>query len=370
MPVIEAQGLRKEYDEVVAVEDISFTVEEGDLLTLLGPSGCGKTTTLDLVSGLTTPDRGDIIINGEQVNNTTPENRNTAKVFQEYALFPHLTVGENVGFGLAMDGISKQERKHRIQEMLEMVDLGGLMDRQISELSGGQRQRVATARALVKQPAVLLLDEPFSALDLQLREQLQIELKELQEELDITAIHVTHDQEEAMVLSDKVVVMNDGRKLQQGTPSDIYENPKNRFVADFIGKSNLITGTVVDNGNDKCVVEPMHSDNRFVGIPTMDDSLKTGDDVTLCIRPEKCNLQKVASTNGAPNQLPGQINHKFMLGSTIQYRLAVQDEVFGDPDQEFLVEDKNVGINEINQKEDLVITCDPQYVKIIRGGVP
>jgi ABC-type Fe3+/spermidine/putrescine transport system ATPase subunit len=368
MPHLEVDGIRKTYGSVTAVEDMSFSLDEGDLLTLLGPSGCGKTTTLDIIAGLTRPDHGDIFINGERVNDLGPENRDTVKVFQEYALFPHMTVGRNVGFGLEMDGVARDERESRVKEALEMVQLGGLADRKVDELSGGQRQRVATARALVKEPAVLLLDEPFSALDLKLREQLQVELKKLQEELGITTIHVTHDQEEAMVLSDRIIVMNDGAKLQEGSPMDIYESPGSEFVANFIGKSNLFDGTIVENGSGSYVAESSYSGTRFRGVSTREDSMAVGDDVTICLRPEKCDMQPGTPEAGSENALSATVDHKFLLGSVVQYRLSVDEPIYGDrADIDFIVEDKNLAEHgEFDKGTAVSIGCRPEFVKLIK----
>lgn len=369
MAHVEVRDIRKTYGSVTAVENMSFDLEEGDLLTLLGPSGCGKTTTLDMLAGLTTPDSGDIIIDGNRVNDLGPENRDTVKVFQEYALFPHMTVGRNVGFGLKMDGVSESERAERVSDALEMVELGGLEDRNVDELSGGQRQRVATARALVKEPSVLLLDEPFSALDLKLREQLQVELKKLQTELDITTIHVTHDQEEAMVLSDQIIVMNDGEKLQEGTPNDIYEYPNNQFVANFIGKSNLIQGTIATEDGNRYVAESNETGVRFAGVASNGQSLSVGDDVAICLRPEKCNIRGNDESSPDRNRLSATLDHEFLLGSMVQYRLSVDETVIGDDvGKEFIVEDKNSGIrSEFGPQDNVWIECEPEYVKLIRS---
>jgi len=368
MPHVVVEGIRKTYGDVLAVDDMSFTLEAGNLLSLLGPSGCGKTTTLDTIGGLTTPDTGTVIIDGEDVTDTLPENRDTVKVFQEYALFPHMTVGKNVGFGLEMENVRKDERTRRVEDVLEMVELGGLEDRKVDELSGGQRQRVATARALVKEPSVLLLDEPFSALDLKLREQLQIELKKLQEELGITTIHVTHDQEEAMVLSDKIIVMSEGRKLQEGSPVDVYENPRNEFVADFVGKSNMIRGTIVGEHGDGYLAESKQTGAQFRGVSTdANGALSAGDDVKICIRPEKCELLTSTDDPGENNTLPAILDHKFLLGSLVQYRLSVEETgLQHDSSAEFIVEDRNRdSYQTINKNDSVSIYCSPEHVKIL-----
>lgn len=371
MAHVEVHDIRKTYGNVTAVDNISFDIEEGDLLTLLGPSGCGKTTTLDMIAGLTTPDSGEITIDGERINDLGPENRDTVKVFQEYALFPHMSVGRNVGFGLEMEGVSQSERSERVSEALEMVELGGLEDRNIDELSGGQRQRVATARALVKEPSVLLLDEPFSALDLKLREQLQVELKKLQDKLNITTIHVTHDQEEAMILSDRIIVMNDGEKLQEGTPSEIYEFPNNQFVANFIGKSNLIHGTIASEQGNTYVAESNETGVRFEGVASNSQALTAGDNVAICLRPEKCDIRSASGVSSGQNRLSATLNHEFLLGSMVQYRLGVDETVIGDDvGKEFIVEDKNKGRpSEFHPQDNVWIECEPKHVKIIKTDI-
>ena len=241
------RGLTKRFDDVVAVDDVDLQVDAGEFMSLLGPSGCGKTTTLRLVAGFEKPDEGAVLIAGDDVARLPPYRRDVNTVFQSYALFPHLTVVDNVGYGLKQRGFSKQERHERARSMLELVRLVGVEERKPKQLSGGQQQRVALARALVMEPKVLLLDEPLGALDLKVRRQLQIELKRIQETVGVTFVYVTHDQEEALAMSDRVAVMNDGRIEQVGTPREIYDHPASPFVADFIGETNFIEqdGTMV-----------------------------------------------------------------------------------------------------------------------------
>jgi ABC-type Fe3+/spermidine/putrescine transport system ATPase subunit len=248
-------GLSKHFGEVRAVDDVSLDVPEGEITTLLGPSGCGKTTTLRLVAGFYRPDAGEIYLGGKALSALPPNRRPTRTVFQNYALFPHMTVGENVGFGLDMQRIRGTERSTRIDESLEVVGLGGFRERSPGQLSGGQQQRVALARALVTRPKVLLLDEPLSNLDAKLRVLMRMEIRQLQADLGITTIYVTHDQEEALSLSDQVVVMDRGRVLQVGRPTEIYERPATRFVAEFLGLSNFFSGTYVERRGDGVVVE-------------------------------------------------------------------------------------------------------------------
>jgi spermidine/putrescine transport system ATP-binding protein len=251
---IELVNLEKHFDGVVAVRNTNLTVQPGEFLTLLGPSGCGKTTTLRMIGGFEYPTGGSILIDGKDVASLPPFRRPINTVFQQYALFPHMTVARNVGYGLEMSGIGKAERERRVADALAMVRLANVEKRRPSELSGGQQQRVALARALVNRPKALLLDEPLGALDLKLRKAMQLELKELNRETGATFIYVTHDQEEALTMSDRIAVMNEGRILQLGTPAEIYEHPVDRFVADFIGQSNLIPGTLEAREGDRCMV--------------------------------------------------------------------------------------------------------------------
>ncbi len=260
-PAIALRAVAKRYGEQVALAPLDLDIEEGEFFCLLGPSGCGKTTTLNLIGGFVTPSEGEIAIRGERVDRTPPHQRDVNTVFQSYALFPHMTVYDNVGFGLRMARVPREEAARRIPDALRMVGLEDRAGCMPAELSGGQQQRVAVARALVNRPAVLLLDEPFGALDLKLRQRLQLELSQLHRELGMTFVFVTHDQEEAMAMADRIAVMRDGRLEQVGTPDEIYRRPRSRFVADFIGESNFLPvrrradGTVAtrDGGAVPCV---------------------------------------------------------------------------------------------------------------------
>ncbi|MFF3856078.1 ABC transporter ATP-binding protein [Micromonospora sp. NPDC002575] len=242
------RGIRKQFRASVAVDDLDLDVRPGEFLTLLGPSGCGKTTTLNMIAGFLTPDRGRILLDGQDVSRQPPDRRDTAMVFQQYALFPHLTVGQNVGYGLRMRRRRPQEIRTLVADALQRVGLAGREGDVPGQLSGGQQQRVALARAIVVRPKVLLFDEPLSNLDLKLREQLRLEIKHLQRELGITSVFVTHDQTEALVMSDRIAVMRAGRIEQLGTPEQIYHDPVNSFVAGFVGQSNLVTGTCTAAG--------------------------------------------------------------------------------------------------------------------------
>jgi putative spermidine/putrescine transport system ATP-binding protein len=237
---VQLDSVTKAYGEVVAVDDLALEVAPGEFFTMLGPSGSGKTTTLRLIAGFELPDKGHVLLKGVDVTRQPPFARDVNTVFQDYALFPHLTVGENVAYGLKVKRVRRMERNNRVAEALELVRLGGLMARKPSQLSGGQRQRVALARAIVNRPQVLLLDEPLGALDLKLRQEMQIELKRIQQEVGITFVYVTHDQEEALTMSDRLAVFNNGRIEQVGAPAEVYEHPETEFVAGFVGVSNML----------------------------------------------------------------------------------------------------------------------------------
>jgi spermidine/putrescine transport system ATP-binding protein len=271
---------------VVAVNEMNLGIEQGEFFTFLGPSGCGKTTTLRLIAGFELPTRGEILIEGRPVQDVPPNKRPVNTVFQNYALFPHLTVEKNVAFGLAIKRVPKEERAERARQALELVRLPGLEDRKPSQLSGGQQQRVALARALINKPAVLLLDEPLGALDLKLRKAVQLELKQLQAQVGITFIYVTHDQEEALTMSDRIAVMSEGDIQQIGGPKEIYERPVNRFVADFIGETNFLSCTVEEGGAQPKI----RLGSTLISGAAAGQNLYPGQVVTLAIRPEKINL--------------------------------------------------------------------------------
>jgi len=280
--------------EVVAVDHVTLQIQHGEFFSLLGPSGCGKTTSLRLIAGFEWPTEGEVYIQDQAMGRIPPYLRPANTVFQSYALFQHMTVEQNVAFGLEMEHVPKAEIDHRVGEALEMVQLGGLGKRMPRQLSGGQQQRVALARALVKRPAVLLLDEPLGALDLKLRKEMQLELKALQEHVGITFIYVTHDQEEALTMSDRIAVMSKGKALQIGTPVEIYERPNCRFAADFIGETNFLFGRVVSMKGDKeatVFVEKLAQE--VVGL--RQGELSQGQEVVLSIRPEKIRLADKAA---------------------------------------------------------------------------
>ena len=323
-PSIELRNIRKIFGEFVAVDDLSLTVESGEFVTLLGPSGCGKTTTLRMIGGFEYPTSGTLLIHGEEMGSRPPYQRPVNTVFQNYALFPHLTVGENIEYGLQMAKVPRDERKRRVDEALEMVRLPHVEARKPSELSGGQQQRVALARALVNRPEVLLLDEPLGALDLKLRKAMQLELKELNREVKATFIYVTHDQEEALTMSDRIAVMSEGRILQIGVPSEIYERPRNRFVADFIGQTNFLQGEVTS-------IEGTMANIAVQGIGSLrgriPDGVTATGRVAIAVRPERVSLQ-VDLHGGTPsswNMISGTIRDIVYLGTHSQYVIQMPD---------------------------------------------
>ena len=289
-PLVELRGLRKVYGDAVAVESVELSIESGEFVVLLGPSGSGKTTILSMIGGFTEPDAGSVLIDGQDVTALAPAKRPTVTVFQDYALFPHMSVAGNVGFGLEMRRVSRAPRAKRVAEALELVGLTGYGTRSIHQLSGGQRQRVALARAIAVEPTVLLLDEPLGALDLNLRRQMQEELVGLQKQLGTTFVHVTHDQDEAMSIADKIVVMNAGKIEDQGSPDRVYLKPATLFTATFMGESNILKGVVEHSANGEVQVStPLVA----VSIP---GTVPVGSKVSLSIRPEQLRLEASENT--------------------------------------------------------------------------
>ncbi len=311
------EKVTKQFGDMTAVGGIDLSIRRGEFLTLLGPSGCGKTTTLNLIAGFFPPTSGAIYLNGEHVEDLPPFKRDTGMVFQDYALFPHMTVSQNVAFGLKMRKVPAQETARRVEDALDLVHLGGLGERRPAELSGGQRQRVALARALVIQPAVLLFDEPLSNLDLKLRESMRLEITNIQKQLGITAIYVTHDQSEALVMSDRIAVMNAGLIEQLGTARDIYETPRTKFVAEFIGNMNVFSGTVTGTAGAAAV-----QIGDGIALPaTLPDGIAPGDPAHLTIRPEKCRVGRTAENGGDALSIPGQVSQVVYLGSITEYHM-------------------------------------------------
>ncbi|KGX91776.1 ABC transporter ATP-binding protein [Pontibacillus marinus] len=316
--MVKIKDVVKSFGQHQAVKNVSIDIKQGEFLTLLGPSGCGKTTTLRMIAGFESITSGEIVIDGKSVASQHPYERDVNTVFQSYALFPHMSVEENIAFGLKMKKYSKAKIKEEVERVLNLVQLEGYGKRKPDQLSGGQNQRVAIARALVNNPKVLLLDEPLGALDLKLRKQMQIELKHLQQKLGMTFIYVTHDQEEALTMSDRIAVMNDGHLEQLGTSREIYETPKTKFVADFIGETNLFEGEVVDSSEINAVASV---EGNQIPIKPI-DGLSPNKDITLTIRPELTWIEGSEPSNGKPS-LQGKYVENIYVGSVQKVIVAL-----------------------------------------------
>lgn len=315
--LLELIDVKKSFDEVGVLRGINLAIEKGEFITFLGSSGCGKTTTLRVIAGLEAPDSGKVILEGRDVTQLEPNQRDVNTVFQNYALFPHMNVADNVAYGLKIRKVPKNEIKEKVAKMLELVQLEGFEKRKPSELSGGQKQRVAIARALVNNPKVLLLDEPLGALDLQLRRAMQLELKRLQKKLGITFIYITHDQEEAINMSDRIVVMNDGLFEQIGTPDEIYNHPRTTYVATFVGNANILEGTVESLAGDKALVQTCGG-KALVDARGYD--LKKGETITMAIRSENIAIDEDCGCG-----LKARVTEKTFAGGQLRMVLSLSD---------------------------------------------
>ncbi len=359
---VEARGIVKTFGagtehEVTALNNVSLAIPSNEFFTLLGPSGCGKTTMLRLIAGFEMPTRGDILLFGEHMEDLPPNQRAVNTVFQHYALFPHMSVAENVAFGLRRLRKPRDETDRTVGRMLELVKLGDLAHRRPAQLSGGQQQRVALARALAPGPKVLLLDEPLSALDLKLRQAMRLELKQIQRETGITFIFVTHDQEEALSMSDRIAVMSDGEVQQVGTPHDVYEYPINRFVAEFIGDANFIPATVAGFEADMLVCSTMAG--RTLRVRNA-GSHNAGDPVTLFLRPEKVLLHTEDETSS--DRLAGEVVDVVYYGSETSYRIRLDDGTV------ILAEDRNMldGSGRFASGEQLFVEIGAETLRVLR----
>ena len=355
---IELTKLTKEFAEVRAVDAIDLHVPGGEFFSLLGPSGCGKTTTLRMIAGFERPTSGQIVLDGTDVAYTPPHQRNVNTVFQNYALFPHLNVYDNIAFGLKRAKRPKGEIRDRVGKALELVQLSGYERRKSSQLSGGQQQRVALARALILNPAVLLLDEPLGALDAKLRKTLQIELKALQQEVGITFLYVTHDQEEALTMSDRLAVMNGGKVEQVGNPRDVYEDPETLFVADFLGVSNLMAARIVSTSTSACKVAVDGYE-----LETRGTDLDVTGEAKIVIRPERVGLEEHGSESG-PNRIPGMVERVVYVGSAIQVivRAATGESL------QALVQNTGAGIA-YEQGTPLQLHLPPDALRVLPSGI-
>ena len=356
---LEIRGLTKRYSPQVTVGPLSFEVMEGEFFSLLGPSGCGKTTTLRCIAGFEELSEGSILLGGQRLDGRPPHRRDVGLVFQTYALFPHLTVFDNIAFGLRLRKVSKAEIERRVGQMLELVDLPNLAERYPAQLSGGQQQRVAIARSLVLEPSLLLFDEPLSNLDLKLRIQMRYELRDLQKRLGKTAVYVTHDQTEALALSDRIAVLSQGRIEQIGTPSEIYESPASAFVADFIGSSNLLKACVRGDGGDAdTAMETEHG--LVLTVPRVADV--SGATVTLLLRPER--FQMAAASDGdkiVANRFTARVRDVTYLGEDLHLRVLASER------QPLLVSIKNSkGTRAIVPGAAIDLAIDPEDIHVLR----
>ncbi len=312
----------KSYGPVQALQTLDLDIEEGEFLTLLGPSGCGKTTTLRLIAGFITPSAGDIYLGDAEITHLPPQKRDVGMVFQDYALFPHMTIFDNIAFGLTERGVDKETIKNRVGELLDLVRLPEVADRFPAQMSGGQQQRIAVARAVAYTPKVLLMDEPLGALDLKLRESMQYELRRIQQELGITAVYVTHDQSEAMSMSDRIAVMNLGLLEQVGTAEEIYESPTTQFVADFVGQINFLPAEILGSEGSVTTVETL---GQKLQVPLAPEAPASGN-VKLAIRPERLHIEAPGSTAEGRQGLPGRVRDIQFAGNLIRIIVAVGDD--------------------------------------------
>lgn len=337
-PLIDLQHVSKHYGTVKVLDDISLSVYSGEFLTLLGPSGCGKTTLLRMISGFEHPSSGNILFNGQCINTLPPQKRDVHTVFQSYALFPHLSVGENVAFSLTCKQIDRKEIAERVDEALRLVQLESFATRRVQQLSGGQQQRIAIARAIIDRPQVLLLDEPLSSLDYSLRKTMQYELKQLQKKLNMTFIFVTHDQEEALSMSDRIVVFNHGRMEQIGTPRQIYETPNNLHVAKFIGEANIFDVEVVAVDADQLIT-------HIESVPILcknTGKFKVGERIHLIIRPEDIRVWSQNEVTDTTHMLPGEILDMVYKGSTVELKVKLPSGCIINASEFFDEDDENL----------------------------
>ncbi|MEI8222438.1 MAG: ABC transporter ATP-binding protein [Actinomycetes bacterium] len=350
-------NLTKSFGDFKAVDDLTLTIPEGSFFALLGPSGCGKTTTLRMIAGLEDPTSGKISIGTTDITDKRPYQRPVNTVFQNYALFPHLTIFENIAFGLRRRGV--KDVKAQVEKVLNLVELPHLADRKPTQLSGGQQQRIAVARAIVNRPALLLLDEPLGALDLKLRRQMQIELKWIQTEVGLTFVHVTHDQEEAMTMADTIAVMNEGRIEQMGTPAELYDNPKTAFVANFLGQSNLIQGTIIDADGDFHVVDLYGQKVKVLKAR----SHSKNNSVLYAIRPEKLRIDNDGHTRPGNTFKGGHIVDVSYIGVSTQYQVEMP---WG---EEIMVFEQNDdGVPPLDKGDEVTLTWEPAFSFALDGS--
>ncbi|MGA0112068.1 MAG: ABC transporter ATP-binding protein [Chthoniobacterales bacterium] len=355
-PMVEVRDVTKQFGDFVALDQVSLAIGEGEFMTFLGPSGCGKTTCLRMISGFEQPTSGQILIGGKDVSNDPPYKRNVNQVFQSYALFPHLTVRENIEFGLRMKKMSSEKIREKTDWAVVMTSLQGMEDRKPAQLSGGQRQRVALARAIVCEPQVLLLDEPLSALDAKLRTQMRTELKNLQKRLGITFIFVTHDQEEALSMSDRIAVMNRGRVEQIGTAADIYHHPRTEFVAGFIGETNIVEAEVLESREGKLLCRLEGGLDLWI----KGSGTSTGSKMLVSLRPEKIHLYRSAPA-GAENVFRGRITREVFKGAVDDMTVVTE----GGLELEALLANEGADAPEFHEGEQVWCSVHPQDISLL-----
>lgn len=357
MSAIKVENITKRFADLVAVDDFSLEVDEGELVCLLGPSGCGKSTTMRTIGGLEQPDEGRVYINGNDVTRQPAYERDSSTVFQEWALFPHKSVLKNVAFGLKMEGVDKAKRHRKAREMLEMVRLEQFEDSRPKDLSGGQQQRVALARSLIIEPQILMLDEPLSNLDKRLKEEMQIELKNIHEQFNQTILHVTHDQNEAFTLADRIGIMNEGRLVQVGKPREVYNNPKNRFVEEFLGDTNFIDGTItkttptsiIANTDLGCLME----------VPTDDSTKATGESISLSLRPENLSMKQTKEVSADGGKLATSITGNI---TNIIYQGSINRIYLDTGHREIFIEKQYDSDDTIQEGQNVTVSWDPDRV--------
>jgi len=354
---IHLDNLSKYFGEVKAVDGLSMEIGKGEFITFLGPSGSGKTTTLLMIAGFEEPSSGNILLNGESILRKPPYKRDLGMVFQNYALFPHMTVADNIAFPLQMRKVNKIETDERINDALQLVRLAGYGDRYPNQLSGGQQQRIALARALVFNPSVLLMDEPLGALDRKLREEMKLEIRNLHHQIDVTVIYVTHDQEEALVLSDRIAVMNHGKVVQLGTPTDLYEHPAEKFVADFIGESNFIEGKVESlNKHDRtCEVR---TKNGLLISGSYKENISNGQTVHMAVRPSRITI--LNDHEQTSNSFEGTIREIIYLGETTKYEIELSKD-----DVMVMKRINRLGTLQVNNGDNVKIGWDTEDTKVL-----
>lgn len=352
------ENLRKAYKDFLAVDDISLQIKKGEFMTFLGSSGSGKSTTLLAIAGFLEPTSGDILLSGESILDKLPHQRNIGMVFQQYSLFPHMTIADNIAFPLKMRKLAKSEIQQRVNDMLKLIELEGFGHRKPNELSGGQQQRVALARALVFQPDILLMDEPLAALDKKLRETMQLEIRRLHSQLGLTIIYVTHDQEEALKMSDRIAIFNKGRIEQAGTPLELYDRPRTRFVAEFLGDSNLFQGQVMETSSEHTVIANPQGQPIYA---SPESGFRKGEQVVVMVRPEKVEIETNRDKLSCANFMEAKVVEAIFLGDNYKYKLKSEtDEIITVKKQIHMVGEQMLAVG-----DKVFVTWEPENAIVL-----